>query len=490
MALTEKEREELTRLKKELIEIQDGPIRESPTDISQEDLTKEVLTLEPKVEFVDEPGVLERFAGGARAGFRREEVGGTIAERLGGFAGRFGPPIAGSLALGAATGGTALVPLAGAAALGAAGGEAFGQLGARAAGGQPPETPLEAAKEIATTGLEGAASELGLGLGIKAIKKTLPIVSQALLKTPFESIKRAIKRPELVPLGGNSARAEVEKQGIGLLRSLQETIEQARRGAGQKVDNALARFQRRVRGERIIDLSTMADEAEELFRQSSLSEPSVAQLTTSSEINKITKLIETIRKNPKIDPRGAINLRRQLDDLVSFKRGGVKAISSDLGERTIKNMGSNLRKAIGDSAERVGFDDLAEANFNFSKIANTFDEVGQEIGTKDLSQRSLLGRLNRLTSSFNRGGLSREILENLASQIPGGFKTTNKLLDSLAARAFTELPVGTPSGMVKDLIRILASPTNIGRGIRAGSEISPIVRGTTRAAAIGAIPRQ
>lgn len=490
----------------EIEQFQAGDFEDVPQlDEAEFEARDETLADSVAAEPVAPAGAFERFAQGARAGFRREEAGGTIAERVGEFTGRFGLPVAGSLALGAAAvplaagaaaaggfaaGATGLSMAAGAAGLGAGGGEAFGQIGARLFGGQAPETPGQAAKEIGLTGLEGAASELGVGLAGKVVKGLLPTMSQVFLKMPAESIKRAIKNPKLMPVMGNAARLEVEKTGISVLRKLQKSMEQARDVAGKKVDQALAKFQRRVRGERVVDLTAMADEADAIINQASFNEPVIAELVKGGDLKKMQKLIKVIRKNPTLDPVGAISLRRQLDDLIAFKKGGVKVVSSDLGERTVRSMAARLRQSIKEAADQFGFPDLEDANFAFARIANTFDEVSAEIGTKTLSTRDLLGRLNKITTAFNRGGVSAEILGDFASKVPGGFRLINELLDSVASRAFTELPVGTPSSAVKDFIKLVGAPANVGRVSRGALAISPTVRGITRPAVIGALPRE
>lgn len=147
---------------------------------------------EPDPDFIpdeqpaEKPGLFKRFGQGVKKGFKRsDDPTASTAEEVGRVVGRYGPMTAGSLAAGALTGGAGLLPAAAAQFLGAGAGEAYGQLASRAAGGKAPGTAKEAAKDIASTGAEAAAAELGIGLigkGAKALRPAAEKLGTQLLK--------------------------------------------------------------------------------------------------------------------------------------------------------------------------------------------------------------------------------------------------------------------------------------------------------------------
>ena len=423
------------------------------------------------------------FARGLLPGIRREEMSedAPLAEKAGQVAGRYALPAAGALAAGAATGGLGLIPAAAAVGLGAGAGEAYGQIAARAAGGNAPETSTEAAAGIVKTGLETAFAELGFGAGIATFKAVAPTLLQVFAKIPAESIKRVLNKPDIAKIG-TKAKTYTELQAAKALRDTQRAVESLRVTKGKAVDAALEGFGQATKGAKVVDASNVATALDDVLESSGAGNQAVAALLPPKEIKRLKDSAAALKKNPLLTPGEAVKLRRAIDDLTAFKGGGVQQVSSAVGQRAAREMGAALRQSIGDAAEKAGYSALREANRDFSQFAGEYESIGKMIGTKGTSVPELLAKARMVGGKFNQGGAEARALEQLAERFP----QAGKLLDALAARELTRLPTGTPSGAIKDLLRLALAPQIVGVGIKAGAKASPAIRQAARVGGAGA----
>lgn len=406
-------------------------------------------------------------------------------ERLGESLGRVAGPVAGgALATLAAPavlpavpfGATAALVGAGAAGVGAAGGDLAQSGLAKAAGGEAPESMRQAIGQAVKIGLIAAGTDLGFGAIIGTVKAVAPTIVDTFAKIPSESIKRAILKPEIVKLGSEA------KKGVGLravvyLRQTQKAVEATRTELGQSVNNALQGFEKAVNGKPVIDVSKAGQYAADVIHESRAGVEAVAEALPKAELDHIYAISAKIAEKPNMTPTEAVALRRAIDDLTAFKKGGTQQVSSDVGERAAKAMGRGLREAIEDAAKQARYKPLMEANAKFHNFATVYDEISGEIGTKAVTPRALLDQVQKkIAPRFNEGGYSQAIIEGIARQAPKAGRALTGLLDNVAALELTKLPKGTPSGTILNVLRLFMSPQGVGAGIKAISPAEKAVR--------------
>ena len=407
------------------------------------------------------------------------------------------PAALAALGMGAATGGLGAIPAVGLAASGAlgaipaaaavglagAGGEAYRQLFSQG-GAQNPED----AKKIGVRGLEQAVGELGIRAIPPVIQKLAPTVLQVFEKIPGEALKRVIARwqdmpPALKSVLGN--QAAVDRFGIAKLNEVQKGLKVARTEAGKEVEKALVGFHQKVQGQPVVDAAPVAQALRDTLANAQAGDTAVEAAMSQAEIKRLTRVADAIDKSPLKTPAEAVALRRALDDLTNFKRGAATPVTSSLGQRATREMSGALRSSIQDAAQAANYTPLAEANANFHRIAGIYDNAGEIFATKSVSQTALLKRLDSLSSMYYKGGLPRQILEDMATTIPNGAGPVNHLLDAVAARALERPPQGTPSGVVLNVIRLLGAPRFVGGAIRAAYTIAPARRLVSTVGAAG-----
>ena len=385
-----------------------------------------------------------------------------------------GPATAGALLAGLATGGMAGV-LGPAAIVGAggAGGEALRQAvtpGVNFSGGK-----------IVRRGLENALMDLGIGGTFKVARAAIPVAAQVFAKVPSESVKRALENPALLKLSGN-AKLVVENRGVVAIDKIQAAIEAARRRSGIKVEGALRGLERKTGGKPIIDLGDAVEAGLTEFSGRGGFDPVTGELL-KEESAFLAKLLDQLPKDGKITARQAVNLRRQLDDLITYKAGGVQKVSSDAGEAVVRSMANRLRQSIGEAADAAGFPALKKANAEHSKMADLYEEMAEIFRTPSNSRKAKAQRFDLASKMFYAGGIRKDILDEAARTIPHGQEAVKELLDAAAARSFTEIPTTAPSNMLFNLFRIIGAPRALGAGIRSGG----VSEGAARAAGIGAV---
>jgi len=407
-------------------------------------------------------------ARGFTSGIKRQDPAPGFASGIGHAVGRYGLPVAGTIAAGALTGGAGLIPAAAAAGIGGAAGEAYGQLASRTLGGESPETATKAATGIVKTGMGNALMQLGMGVGGKLIETMYPVIAQTFLKLPAESIKRAIKNPEIVPMRGSFAKADVERRGVNALRELQKGIDNARKVSGENVDDALKTLMQKTKGDPVVDMTDVASAADEALQSMGRGDVMIDE-AVKSDFGKIKALVDAIRSKPIVDANTAVLRRRTLDNLVAYNKFGIREIGSKPAENVVKGMAHEMRTAIDKAADSVGYAGLKKANNEHWTTMNLVEEFGGLFRTKTPNQMDLLKRFANLTNRFNQGGLSTEIISETGKKFPAVAKQADTLLDSMAARAFTEIP-STPSGSTKDMLMFVGRPL-AGRALKAKGTI-------------------
>lgn len=409
------------------------------------------------------------FATGVARGVTRQapEMGASSERQLGETIGRPALPIAAAIGAGALSGGLSLPATAAMVGLGAGGGEAASQLAARATGGEAPKTSGEAAGAIAKTGLEVAAVELGLGAGALAAKSLAPTAFQVFSKIPAESMKRAIKNPDIVMVGPG-AQVKVEIKAAKALRDAQRAMENLRATKGQAVDRALTELGVATKNQAVVDVAKVSKAAKTVLEDASAGDAAIAK-TLGGEMKKIRGVLKALDSKQAYTAKDAVNLRRRLDDMIKFKRGGMAEVSSDVGQRTVREMAAALRQSIDEAADAAGQVALKEANRDFSQFVRAYDEVGAEIATKEVTPAALIKQVRKVAAKFNAGPTEARGLESVAGKIPGVSGQMNRLLDLVAARELTKLPRSTPSSSLKDLLLFISAPQAVGAGVKGAA---------------------
>lgn len=346
------------------------------------------------------------------------------------------------------------------------------------AGGEKPGL-VKGSAEIGKQALVGALTGLGVKTVPKIIEKVAPTTLQVFEKIPGEALKRMLARMPDMSNGLKKAagnQAAVDRFGIKSLRELHLTTETARRTAGGAVDDALKAFPGSI------DASSASNALDEVLSTSQIGDEAVAAAIPEGEIKRLREVAKAIAKSPVKTPAQAIALRRAIDGLTSFKKGGVTPVTSDVGQRAARAMGSALRKSIQSAADTAKYTPLSKANANFAKIANAYDEAAEIISTRSGTDLATLKRLDSISNLYYQGGLRREILERLADSIPGAAGPVNDMLDAVAVRAFEKAPAHSPSSVVMNTLRVLGAPRVIGAAARNRETIGGLSRAAVQSA--------
>lgn len=343
------------------------------------------------------------------------------------------------------------------------------------------ETIREAAQEegfegetIIRRGMEIALTDLGVSAGVGAVRGVLPIAAQVFLKTPAESIKRAFKKPQLIMLG-QKAKANIQRIGARAIDEVQTAVESTRKTAGEAVDAALAALDRSTGGKRIINAEEVIADGMDVLNKSGAFDP-LAGTQLESEVKFLEGLIDKMPAGGRITAVEAVNLRRRLDDLITFRPGGIVKVTSDVHERMAQAMAKKLKGSIDTAATVYGDDGLKDANSHFHRVATVYNEMGEIFRTSSDSMLQRLGKFDKASRMFYSGGLPQEILEEVATQIPIAKNAIEDLLDASAGMSFTEIPAGSPSSMLFNLFRLFSSPPAVGIGIKTMEGRTGLVR--------------
>lgn len=424
-------------------------------------------------------GVLGSMASPFRTVFGAgESIGKAIGES------ESGPAALVGLAAAPLTGGLSVPASAAATATIAGGAEAYRQLARRAFTDEDLSSG-EAAKKIGKTGLVAAASELGVTLPAAAFKRFGPTVLQVYDRIPAESIKRFITNN--IPMAKDLKSAEF-KGGAALAR-IQKKVMGARQESGKAVDEALRGLHAQVKGAEVVDLEPTWFALQETLENSGRSDPRVNPLANNPHVIDAVKKLEAIAneiaKSPRASPAQAVNIRRAIDEAIDFSGQRVGEPVSELAQRGAKAMRAALAKSLDDAGKAANYTKLSEANAAHHGMVETYEAIGEMVRTPSAAPIQMIRKFKRLANQFYGGGAEAKILENIGNDIPSAAKDVSNLLDAAAQRSMLGLPVGSPSGNVKDVGRMLMAPRVVGNLIRAGRATAPAARVAAPAVGLG-----
>ena len=449
-----------------------------PTLAEQIEEAKEAERVKRQQEQERPQSFASDLAGGVVSGLKRQEKpkDSGIPGAVGNFAGRTAPIVAGSL------GAAALAPEIVAGSLlataatefaGVTAAEAGGLALSKMLGGNAPGTVKEGMGEAAQTGLAAAVAGLGLGTAAK-VASAIPGMAQTYLKVPVESFNRLFKRPKAIPPDGPASQMMVETKAINALSAVQEGVTQARKAVGKQVEAGLESLYMRTKGKKLFDVRPLAKDIKSFMtEQMQGADPTVRKMM-GGDYKKIMGIVQSLEKSPMKDARAMIQLRRELDHLTDFNRRGVPAVESEAGQLAIKRMGHLFRETIDGASTMLNHKALVNANQKATQLYRDYDDIMGLVGTKDTSRLSLLRRIDGLESFFNQGGVKQDLIEEVGRKFPGVKKHVDDLADQLAARSFTRHAQGSPSGTLKDVVRIIASPGNVAKGLKIAGETANV----------------
>lgn len=394
-------------------------------------------------------GAVEQARAGIEAG--SGEAGPAAAGAIAGslLASRLGVPgVGGALVSSLAAGG------------GGVGGEALSEL--------VREGELVGGKVI-RRGVEAALTDLGGSAAAGTLRAVFPIAAQLFLKFPSESIKRAMGKPQLIKLGPR-AKAQAQEIGIAAVDDIQKAIETARKRAGMRVDAALSLLEKRTGGKPVIKADDVMSAGMDVLTKAGAFDP-LAGSQLKGEVKFLEELFDKMPSGGRISAREAVNLRRRLDDMISYRPGGVQKVTSDVQENMVREMASALRAQIDLASEVFNFKALRRANANFHDVSTAYNEMGEIFKTPSDSKLRRLERFNKATKMFYEGGIPQDILRDVGKSFPKALSAVENLLDASAGMSFTELPSTAPSNMLFNAFRMLSAPPVVGAGIRVGAGV-------------------
>lgn len=495
--------------------VPDGPMRDTPNapvaaQDSPDDTMKYLAQMAKAIYGMSPAGAATRaitetpdLVSGLKTGLMREQPaqGGSFATKTGEVVGKVGPAVAGTAIAGAMTGGAGLLPAAAATGLGAAAGEAYGQLGARALGGNAPETPQEAAVDIGIAGAEGMASELAIAGGLKLGKKALEGVSQALVNVSPRALTRVFERYGESPIikkfltSGPEGKAEVERQGVLALNRIQNGVERVRGMKGRAVENALNGLSKTTKGQPVANVDSAIAATEDFLRTPGID-------TSKGTAREVFNLLEDLKATSspsggmmgvsgpggqaKLTVKDLIAFRRRADKLGDYARKAMNEADRDIGIAAANTLGNSLRGSVDDVANQFGNTQLLKANKDFSEFLGTYRNLDDFFGSKSKDTRDMLNTLNRASRDFGGGGMAQEALLKAKKDIPFAAKDIDDMLDALSVKAFTQDPKYTPSSTTRAFLRQLASPQRTAKVIAAFQKM----QAAKPAAVIGSVATQ
>ena len=404
------------------------------------------------------------------------------------------PAATGALIAGAATGGAGLIPSAIATGLGAASGAALqqamekdGEQAAQAKGpflpgmvspGMPQPNPdiLKSVEKAVNersigTGLEAAATSLGIGAGIKAVAKTAPYAISYLSEVPVPTIKRVIERG-LKIIGVGSREAEVG--GAVALKETQDAIKAARSAAGVEVRDAAIGLHKQVKGARVVDLSKTRTALAQVMRDANATDPRIMAMGGDGLMTRLRGLASKIKDMPNASPIEAWKIRQSVDDFIEWTRGPLAEPVRDVSQRAAKAMRAAIAQSIDDAGVAAKYTKLSDANAAFSALDDAIDNSKIMFRTPDQSEYALGRRFVTLAKEWNRDGAQAQAIENIRSAIPGSAKSVDKLIDQAA---------------IREIVQVKPSNTlewgKLDRALRAMSKYLPAAARPARVAAKG-----
>ena len=417
-------------------------------------------------------------AQGFAKGLRREDFDNEagLANEAGQVVGRYGPTAGAAIAAGAMM--PAALPAVGLQAVANAvtaetiGGAAAGvgdlaSMGiSEAIGGNAPETFGDALKSAGTTGAETAMAGLGLGAVVGTIKTVAPRFLQSLQIVPAESLKHQIKTDARGMRGGNMTQKGAELRASVALRRIQNAAQAERNRVGQSVDIALETFEARVKGQKVINIQNAANRARAVVEDAGIgvgddvidAAAKASDLAHGhfgqSEIKTIMKIADEMDMAKAMTPKQAVNFRRRIDQLTSFRKGGAPEISSDIGQRAAHELGFALRESIEEAAKRTGNTQLLKANATANRFYKEYADIAREISTKKVTTDVMRDKIVQLAGRYNGGGVPQaRITEKLPRVLPGAAKDVDELVDMITAREFILGVQKTPSGISMSALR-------------------------------------
>ena len=438
----------------------------------------------------------EKFALGAITGAKRQDTRqeAGVSEQAGQLLGRYGLPI--GAALGASALAPALLPAASgpdATAVlssaiqgaGTAAGEAAGVGLSKALGGEVPDTASEALGGAGKTGLTAAATDLGLSGAVGALKVVAPRFLQATGIIKTESLKKIIENSAKYLRGGKLTQSSAELRAAAALRNIQKAAETERGRLGKTVDNALESFNAQTKGAAIINTNKAAQKGLDVLAESSAGDD-LLDAVLAPERKKIEEIINVMSEKPLRSAKETVNLRRMVDNLTRFKRGGVAEVSSEQGQRALHAIGSGLREGIDEAAKTSGGKSLLEANAAASKFYRGYDGIRKEISTKNSQPGTLVDKIIQIAGRYNSGGVKKDLIANLGKVLPEAAHAVEDLIGYTTAREFIVGVKKTPSGLGMAAWRSVFPALGLVKGLPAAQQAEKITRLLTRAGVAGA----
>ena len=423
-------------------------------------------------------GTTPERVSGLEAGLKREEMP-QGADPLAYGLGRHGPVAAPGLAAGFMTGGMGFIPAVATQGLMGAGGEAGGQLLSRVLGGNAPDTMEGAARPMLGAAKAAAATEGVVGGGIRMAKAAVPAIGQVFANRSGKLIEKAVEKPSRVPVG-KSIEA-VEKEGVDALGKFQQAAIDRRKDLGKAVSSGVEGLQKATKGERVINLSSAAKKASAEIEEAATNP--VAGELVKSELKEVQTILANISKNPVHDVKTANAARDLIDDAISWKKGTVPKVQSEVGQRALRALRTEIKEQLNAAAKTAGDKNFLKSNDEFHEFAEYYDDVLQpQFGTRSKNPIDQMGRMDKLGSLYRKGGLRSTAIEDMG-RFPGGEGPMGDMVNNIIAREFTGLPIGTPSGALKDTVKMGMAPRILGRGIYHGAQATGPVRGSAAAGA-------
>lgn len=380
-------------------------------------------------------------------------------------------PVAGSLAAGIASGGLSLPAQAAATGLAAAAGTAFSQ--AQKGGESSIGSGLA---KTAETGLEAAATSLGVGLGVAGLAKAAPYAISYLSEVPVPVIKRVVERG-LKIIGVGSRNAEVS--GAIALKETQDAINAARTEAGIEVRDSLIGLHKAVKGQRVVDLTPVRDALQQTMAEAHAADPRVMAAGEDSVLGKLKAISKAIGDKPNASPAEAVAIRRKIDDFITWARKPLAEPISDLSQRSAKAMRTALAQSLDDAGKAANYTRLSDANAKFHAIDDAIDNAEVVFRTPNQSDYGLARRFVTLAKEWSRDGGQAQAIENVGKAIPQANGPIQRLIDNAAVREIVQAkPSNTLEwGKVDKALRIMSKylPAAAGPASKAGAVTKAIV---------------
>jgi hypothetical protein len=329
-----------------------------------------------------------------------------------------------------------------------------------------PESLSSAAKTAGSV----AAMETGAPVALAGISKAWEVakapvkrayaglVEMATRGVSYNAVKRAIQTPgpaevlakEVKPalakmrVGDDMARTKdaVQKTAVEAFDDTQKAIQELRDHAGnaiQAVDDRLAATGARV------DLTPII--AKNRNAIADLQDPRIkALMGESPELKRISNLLDEVQKQPLSDIRTTLELRRLIDNTVTWSKMPLGPKVPDAVERILKGMRSDIQEQVFKQAEIRGVAGYKKAYAKFRDIADAWDtDLRKMYGTLDDTQIAQLNAFQKFQGAANKAGYTAELLANTARVLPKQAKSKVERLLNLSALDNIVNGLGAPS---------------------------------------------